>query len=137
LSGRLCFKSIQNCLSFINLLHKEAKIPSPIDSHYIQRVLRGAKRILGDTRHPKFPITPAILQGIFSNLNLGHSSDITFWAACLVAFFSFFRKSIIFVPSQTEFDPARHLSREAVVFQKDGVILSIIKTKTIQNEESP
>jgi hypothetical protein len=129
LSGRLCFKSIQNYLSVINLLHKEAQIPSPINSHYIQGVLRGAKRILGDTRHPKFPITSAILKGIFSNLNLGHSSDITFWAACLVAFFSFFRKSNLFAPSQTEFDPARHLSREVVVFHKDGIILSIIKTK--------
>ena len=85
LSGRLCFKSIQN-LSVINLLHKEAQIPSPINSHYIQGVLWGVKR------HPKFPITPAILQGFFSNLNVGHSSDIIFWAVCLVAFFSFIRK---------------------------------------------
>ena len=61
LSGRLCFKSMQNYLSVINLLHKEVQIPSLINSHYIQGVLRGAKRILGDTRHPKFPITPAIL----------------------------------------------------------------------------
>jgi hypothetical protein len=53
----------------------------------------------------------------------------------LVAFFSFIRKWNIFVPSQTEFDPARHLSREAVFFHKDGVILSIIKAKTIQNAE--
>jgi hypothetical protein len=80
LSGHLCFKSIQNYLSVINLLHKEAQIPSPINSHYIQGVLWGAKHLLGDTRHPKFPITPAILQGFFSNLNVGHSFDIIFWA---------------------------------------------------------
>jgi hypothetical protein len=30
--------------------------------------------------NPKFPITPAILQGFFSNLNVGHSSDIILWA---------------------------------------------------------
>jgi hypothetical protein len=92
LSGHLCFKSIQNYLSVINLLHKEAQIPSPINSHYIQGVLWGAKHLLGGTRHPKFPITPAILQGFFSNLNVGHSSDIIFWAVSLVAFFSFIRK---------------------------------------------
>ena len=135
LSGSLCFKSIQNYLSVINLLHKETQIPSPINSHYIQGVLWEVKRLLEDTCHPKFPITPAILQGFFSNLNVGHSSDIIFWAVCLVDFFSFIRKWNLFVPSQTEFDPARHLSREAVVFHKDGVILSIIKTKTIQNTE--
>jgi hypothetical protein len=52
----------------LKMTPKEAQIPSPINSHYIQGVLWGAKRHLGDTRHPKFPITPAILQGFFSNL---------------------------------------------------------------------
>ena len=78
---------------------------------------------------------PSYFTRIFFSLNVGHSSDIIFGTVCLVAFFSFIRKWNLFVPSQTEFDPARHLSRDAVVFHKEGVILSIIKTKTIQNAE--
>ena len=46
-----------------------------------------------------------------------------------------FASEIFLFHHKLEFDPARHLSREAVVFNKDGVILSIIKTKTIQNTE--
>ena len=135
LSGRLKFRSIQNYLNIVRLLHKEAGVPSPLDSHFIQGTLRGAKRVLGDLQSPKLPVTPVILKGIFSKLDFCHSLDVTFWAACLVAFFSFFRKSNLFVPSATQFDPQRHLTRQAVIFHPNGVILRVGKTKTIQNAE--
>jgi hypothetical protein len=135
LSKTLKFNSIQNYLTIIRLLHKEADKPCPLDSHYIQGVLKGAKRMLGDLQTCKLPITPQILLGIFKTINLNSSFDVSFWAASLVAFFSFFRKSNLFVPSINIFDPDRHLSRQAVSFQTDGVLLTIRKTKTIQNGE--
>ena len=41
LSGRLCFKSIQNYLSVINLLHKEAQIPPPPPPLLILIIFKG------------------------------------------------------------------------------------------------
>lgn len=135
LSQRLCFNSIVNYLNIVRLLHEEAELVVPLESHFIQSVLKGVKRSLGDTRTKKLPITPTIIRGIFSTIDLSSNLDITFWAACLVAFFSFFRKSNLFVPSSSEIDPSQHLTRSSVNFTSDEVILTVYKTKTIQHRE--
>ena len=132
LSARLQFNSVNNYLSIVRLLHLEAGVSSPLDSFYAHSVLKGAKRVLGCSVNRKFPITPDILCKIFSKLSLSCSKDLCFWAACLVAFFSFLRKSNLFVPSILQFDPSRHLSREDILFHTDGVRLRIRCTKTIQ-----
>ncbi|XP_052058947.1 uncharacterized protein LOC127699233, partial [Mytilus californianus] len=71
----------------------------------------------------------------FGTINFNSTKDVTFWAACLVAFFSFFRKSNLLVPSLQDFDPNRHLSRQNIQFHPEGVILHLNKTKTIQFSE--
>ncbi|PJE78160.1 hypothetical protein CI610_02910 [invertebrate metagenome] len=132
LSHRLCFVSIRNYLSVVRLLHIEAGYSNPLQSHYINSVLKGARRVLGDQSSPKLPITPAILLSILKQLDLSCPADITFWAACTVAFFSFFRKSNLFPPPKSVFTPGIHLCRDSVVFTPDGAVLSVNWTKTIQ-----
>ncbi|XP_052069783.1 uncharacterized protein LOC127708704 [Mytilus californianus] len=135
LSARLQFNSINNYLSIIRLLHLEAGITSPLESFFMDSVLKGAKRVLGCTVHSKLPLTPKILNEIFTLLSLSSSKDLCFWAACLVAFFSFLRKSNLFAPSLSAFDPVRQLSREDITFHAEGVRLRVVKTKTIQFSE--
>ncbi|XP_076116596.1 uncharacterized protein LOC143084063 [Mytilus galloprovincialis] len=108
LSQKLCFNSISNYISIIKLLHLEAGQPPPIDSHYIHTVLQGAKRVLGTMVKRKLPITPQLLKKILTTLDLQNQNHISFWAACLVAFFSFFRKSNLFVPTLAEFDAGKN-----------------------------
>jgi hypothetical protein len=72
---------------------------------------------------------------MFSHIDLSIPGDITFWAACLVAFFSFFRKSNLFPPSLASFQPAIHLSNQSVSFHSEGATLSINWSKTIQYRE--
>lgn len=135
LSRRLKYNSLCNYLSIIRILHLEAGHTSPIDTHLVSTVLKGARRVLGDVNTAKLPITPKILFSIFAILSFNDTKDVAFWAACLVAFFSFFRKSNLLTPSATGFDPDRHLSRQNVIFQLDGVLLRISKSKTIQFAE--
>ena len=135
LSSRLTFGSIQNYLSVVRLVHLEADLRNPMLSHYVCSVLKGARRTLGDMRTPKLPITPPILRKILGQLDLTKPKDITFWAACLVAFFSFFRKSNLFVQSRAEYTPGTHLGREHVQFHRGGVNLTVNRTKTIQFRE--
>ncbi|CAC5416630.1 unnamed protein product [Mytilus coruscus] len=133
LSQKLCFNSISNYISIIKLLHLEAGQPPPIDSHYIHTVLQGAKRVLSTMVQRKLPITPQLLKKILTTLDLQNPNHISFWAACLVAFFSFFRKSNLFVPTLAEFDAGKHLSRQDIVFQTSGtLLLHNLKSKTIQ-----
>ena len=63
---------------------------------------------LGASQKQKLPITPAILLQIFGLVDLSSSLDVTFWACCLVAFFSFSRKSNLLVKSMASFDPSIH-----------------------------
>ena len=77
-------------VSIVRLLHVEVGYRDPNQSHYIISLFKGAKWVLGDTAAPKLPITPDILKSFFTHLDFRNTRDITFWAACLVAFFTFF-----------------------------------------------
>lgn len=76
-----------------------------------------------------------ILKRVFLTLNLHSSFDRTFWAACLVGFFSFFRKSNLLVPSHLLFDPARNLCADDVHFTLTGAVLTVRWSKVIQFKE--
>ena len=94
--------------------------------------MRGIKRINGERVTQKLPITPDVLHKMQCHLHLDSSFDATFWAACLVAFFSFFRKSNLLPPSTTEFDTKRHLRKCDVRLFPWGIILVVRWSKTIQ-----
>ena len=114
-------------------MHLEAGFPNPLLSNwYLASILKGLKRLKGDSTRQKLPITCHILQGILRVLDLSCPFDITFWAACLVGFFSFFRKSNLLIPSTEKFDPQKHLCRADVQFHPSGVILLVRWSKMIQ-----
>ena len=61
---------------------------------------------------------------------------VTVWAAFLVAFFGFLRKSNVVPPSTTAFDPSKHISRSSFARCKDGsILLTLTWSKTIQCNE--
>lgn len=132
LSYKLSFNSIRNYLSEVRLLHLEAGFANPLDSYYIRSLLKGTKRVLGAQTVRKLPITPDILYRIFNILNFRDPKQLCFWAACLVGFFSFFRKSNLLAPSWEQFDPSKHMSRNNVRFSKTGAVIAVTWSKTIQ-----
>ena len=77
-------------------------------------------------------MTCHILQRILSLLDLTRSFDFTFWAVCLVGFFSFFRKSNLLVPSLAAFDPQKHVCQSDVTLEASGAVISVRWSKTIQ-----
>ena len=94
--------------------------------------MRGIKRINGSPVSQKLPVTPDVLYKLEQNLIFSSSLDATFWAAYLVAFFSFFRKSNLLPPTTTSFDPQRHLRNCDIKFYPWGIILVVRWSKTIQ-----
>ena len=85
----------------------------------------------------KLPITPRILADIFTLLDFSTSLDVVFWAVCLVAFFTFFRKSNLLAPGPSPacFDPERHLSRHHISLSEGGAVVQVNWSKTIQFSE--
>ena len=93
-------------------MHLEAGYASPFQgSWHIDMLLKGTQRILVTAHKQKLPITPATLRQLFKQIDFTSPLEVTFWAACLVAFFSFFRKSNLLVKSITSFDSNLHLCR--------------------------
>ena len=131
LSLKLKLNSITNYLTVIKNLHVEAGLANPAHYHYIYSILRGTRRVLGQGVMSKLPITPRMLANIFTLLSL----DIFFWAVCLVAFFTFFRKSNLLAPSPACLDPERHLSRHHISFSEGGAVIQVNWSKAIQFSE--
>ena len=136
LSRKLCFTSIRQYLNVVRILHVEAGLPNPLENNwYVSSILKGVRRVKGDASQQKLPITLDILRKIFSQLDLHCSLDRVFWAACLVAFYSFFRKSNLLIPSIDVFDPNKHLCASDASFTPEGVVLSVRWSKVIQFRE--
>ena len=113
--------------------HLEAGLPNPLSNNwYISSILKGLRRHKGDSTQQKLPIIPDILFGILSVLDLNRLFDVTFLTACLVGFFTFFRKSNLLIPALEKFDPSKHLCRSAVQLGSSGAVISVRWSKTIQ-----
>lgn len=117
-------------------MHLEAGLQNPLEKNwYVASILKGVRRVKGDASFQKLPITPSILMKIFLTLDLHCAFDRTFWATCLVGFFSFFRKSNLLVGSHLLFDPKRNLCANDVQFTLNGAILTVRWSKVIQFQE--
>ena len=136
LSRKLSFSSIRHYLNIVRLLHLENGHANPLSNNwYITSILKGVRRVKGDACAQKLLITLELLRSIFLTLNLHSSFDRAFWAACLVGFFSFFRKSNLLIQSPELFDPSKHLCVHDVEFTPQGVVLAIRWSKVIQYRE--
>ena len=133
LASKLCYSSVKQYLNIVRLMHLDEGYPSPLaNSWYLSSILQGLRRCKGDNAKQKLPITINILRQILSILNLSCAFDLTFWATCLVAFFSFFRKSNLLITAWNKFNPDIHLCRSDALFHTSGAILSVRWSKTIQ-----
>ena len=136
LSRKLTLSSVRQYLNIVRLLHLENGHTNPLSNNwYVSSIIKGVRRVKGDTCIQKLLITLELLRSIFLNLDLNVSFDRAFWAACLVGFFSFFRKSNLLIQSPESFDPSRHLCAHDVEFTPEGVILCVRWSKIIQYRE--
>ena len=107
----------------VRLLNMNSGHPNPSNnSLFLSSILKGLKKGKRDKVTQKLPITPDVLKGILRFLNFSNQFDVTFWAACIVGFFSFSRKSNSFVPSLSKVDHSKHLC----CFNNRGYSLSLV-----------
>lgn len=135
LSQRLKYTSITKYINILRLLCLETEQPNPLVTWSVTSVLRGVRRVKGDQRDSKLPITPHMLLRIRSFLKLNQPLHCTLWAAYLTAFFSLLRTSNLVPPSTAAFDVNKHLCRGDLSPHDGGLLLTIKWSKTIQYKE--
>ena len=131
LARSLSPSSIGGYLNIIRVLHLDAGLPNPLENNWeVTLIRRGIARQLGTPPKQKLPITLAILRSIFPLLDFSSTFEISFWAACLIAFFGFFRKSTILPVSHTSVGGI--LRGDVINFNGISFELVVRHTKTIQ-----
>ena len=84
--------TIKTYLAAVRSLHIYQGYQNPLENNpRIQLVLRGIKRLSGNPRRLRCPITPKLLLIFRSRLDLSLYDHCLYWAAFCVAFFGFLR----------------------------------------------
>lgn len=122
--SKLAYGTIKVYMSGVRILHRERGLEAPCnkDDYHYQRVLQGIKRDLGGCVKQKLHITPQILLAMFAHIDRTDKNERMFYAACLLAFYTLFRKSNFTTPTEKGFVESRHLKRSDVTFGADGLM---------------
>jgi hypothetical protein len=133
LARHLSASSIPQYLNVVRILHEEAGLGNPLSDNFELAMLkRGIRREKGVPPVQKFPISVGILRKIHALIDLSHPGDLAFWAAALVAFFAFMRKSTL-LPESAAFVATKTLLREDVSdLCIDSFLLKVKHSKVIQ-----
>ena len=132
----LKYPSILNYLDGLRWLRIMFDLPQPPLSHcHVQLTLQGVKHLLSASFQRKLPITPTILLALRDVMDFSLPLHRAVWAAFLLGFFTFFRKSNIVPPSHLQFSLTKHLSRSDFHFALWGLIVSVKWSKVIQFRE--
>ena len=125
------FSTINNYMSAINKLHEYyGHSVNYRDFFMIKLVLSGPKSQLGDDTVQKILLTPRQLLQMHKLIDLQDPFMHAMWCAIVLSFRSLLRKSNIVPVSSSVRDHV--LTRRDVLFTKDGMILHVHSTKTIQ-----
>jgi hypothetical protein len=132
LARSLSASSIPAYLNVIRLLHVEAGLPNPLQNNWeISSIQKGISRLMGKPPTQKSPVTVKILLDLYSTLD-GSSADIAFWAACLVAFYGFLRKSTL-LPDQSALKSGKYIARADLINLTLASFSIVVRhSKTIQ-----
>ena len=126
--------TIRNHLSAIRRAHLEHGfgLPTPSEFFPLAEVIRGARRFASRPVNKKLPIHPVLLSRLASQVPFGSPLRTLF----LFLFVTFSRlASVIPAGRIQEFRVKDHLSWGDVKFCRNGVEVSLTKTKTIQCQE--
>ena len=123
--------------TYIGFCQALGVLPIPATTHilclfaaYLARFLLPKSILLylnfmGRQPHIRSPMTPDLLLGIRSRLNLTNSFHVSFWAICLTAFFGLFRKAHLLPASRHQFDSHKQLTHLDFVLHDIGYIVTV------------
>jgi len=140
LARRVKYATILNYVSLgVRTFHEEYGIPwAPTATRYTCRAtLKGIRRLKGDVKSQKLPITTEILRKIHSKLDHTAPNDILFWAAATISFFALLRKGQVAATTRTGAAADTHLLQRSDISRckEARTWITLRHTKTVQYRE--
>ncbi len=121
--------SITNYICEVKMLHSLTNTPSPaFQAQELKLAFRGLSRLNPHCPKQASPITSHILSEILAQLDLSNLDNMVFWTLCLIAFFTFARKSNLVQSGAKK----TQLLKQDVKVGSWGVLITFNWTKTIQ-----
>jgi integrase len=128
--------SVSNYVAGLKTIHNLLDYQFPnISSFKLNTLIKGNKNLKCHTVKQAAPVTPDILLRIYQQLDHKNPLQVSLWAAFLMGFFLFARLSNLLPRSPGLFDPTKQLTRKDIILGKDGLIVIIKWSKTIQSRE--
>ena len=125
--------SISNYLSGVRTLHAFMGLNYQFsEDFHLKLVMKGIRRANPYVIRRATPITPNILAKIFQHMDHSSSLHLTVWSCCLVLFFTLSRLGSILPSSYGCRDTDGILTRDRINFSAEGVVITLLRTKTIQ-----
>ena len=119
--GGLASQTIKSYLAAVRNTQLSLGLPDPREElslpilKHVQAGIARARMGRGQPSRVRLPITAQILRQFKQKLEqVAHPERIVLWAVCCTAFFGFFRLGELLLPSQSAFNPRRHLAWEDV-----------------------
>jgi len=125
--------SVQQYLTVIRLLHLELGLPHPLqDNHHVTSLIKAIKRQKGCESRYKLPLSCDNILTMLDYLNPNKIEDAQIWSVILTCFHGLLRISNVTVPSATDWQPVKSITRSDIAFHHNGTILQIRWSKTLQ-----
>ena len=132
LSRTLKPQSVRNYLSGVKMLHILHGLPYNFSQDpLLQLELRGISRLDPHVPVRAIPITPHILLAFHRFMDIHNSLHASVWACSLFTFYLMARLGSI-LPSSHKTPAQRFLTRDRVNFSLQGLLVTLLHTKTIQ-----
>lgn len=130
----ISYGSLKNIFSSIRFLHSAHNQKFPDDDWQLESTLKALKRELSGAPLQTLPITPDILQKMYSFVDISSPKGLADWSAFLTAFYCMLRKGSAVPKSLESFNPEKELSRKKLsILPEEGLALVLMNySKTNQ-----
>ena len=124
--------SVKNYLSGVKMLHIFHGLSYPHSEDFLLHLeLRGISRLDPHVPVRAVPVTPDILTAFYHHMDVTESLHCSVWACSLFLFYTMARLGSI-LPSGPSSPLNKFLTRDRVNFSVEGLLITLLHTKTIQ-----
>ena len=134
-SGVTSFDTVTGYMSTIKRIHELGGFPFPQDLHLLKLEMMALRRELAHFIKKAPPVSPELLWKIHQQVDMTKSVNVTAYAALVVGFTLFLRKSNLVPDTVTSFNPEEQLTVEDISMKNSVVMVGIKWSKTLQNRD--